>query len=184
MPAGPLLCPPVFARRCPPVLYCVRLFLPAGARRYCVLTKSPDCATIVSGRAAVRAIGAERALSLIFLCSGLQAQASHSASSAPDHAHHAPAGGTSGELASEYSQTIIKGAPKDDKPTGSLTVVGVETVVRSSITCATICPILHFDNFTMRSFRSPIGAVEHHDLFCAELIVNSHGAAASPAMMT
>ena len=63
-------------------------------------------------------------------------------------------------------------------------MVGVETAVRSSITCATICPILHFDNFTMRSFRSPIGAVEHHDLLCAELAVNSHGAAASPAMMT
>ena len=137
-----------------------------------------------------RRIGARRSarrslsLSLIFLCSGLQPQASHSASSAPDHAHHAPAGGTSGELASEDSQDRPMGAPKDDKPTGSPTVVELETVVMSSITCAISYLILHLDNFTMRDIRAPIGAVKHHGLSCAELIVNSHGATASPVMAT
>ena len=139
-----------------------------------------------------RRIGARRSarrslslsLSLIFSCSGLQPQASHSASSAPDHAHHAPAGGTSGELASEDSQDRPMGAPKDDKPTGSPTVVELETVVMSSITCAISYLILHLDNFTMRDIRAPIGAVKHHGLSCAELIVSSHGATASPVMAT
>jgi hypothetical protein len=76
------------------------------------------------------------------------------------------------------------GAPKDDKPTGSPTVVGLETVVMSSIICAISYLILHLDNFTMRDTRAPIGAVKHHGLSCAELTVNSHGATASPVMAT
>ena len=76
------------------------------------------------------------------------------------------------------------GAPKDDKPTGSPTVVELETVVMSSITCAISYLILHLDNFTMRDIRAPIGAVKHHGLSCAELIVSSHGATASPVMAT
>jgi len=76
------------------------------------------------------------------------------------------------------------GASKDDKPTGSPTVVGLETVVMSSIICAISYLILHLDNFTMRDIRAPIGAVKHHGLSCAELIVNSHGATASPVMAT
>ena len=35
-----------------------------------------------------------------------------------------------------------------------------------------------------RGSGAPAGAVKHHDVFCAELVVNPHGAAASLAMKT
>ena len=86
----PARCSPDFARRCPSSVPVDTLCVPKPRpfRPFQALVPTVSCS--IAARRAAHSLS----LSLIFLCSGLQPQASHSASSAPDHAHHGVSDGT------------------------------------------------------------------------------------------
>ena len=126
-PAGPLRRSPVLpagARR-----YCVStnpawrppVLFPAGARRYSVC-RNPIVTAVCLG-ACSRVVSAyrrkARSLSLSLSIYGMY-QAIRNQFSTPEpqnpHSHHAPAGGTSGELASDDSQIYqLRGHPREQQ---------------------------------------------------------------------